>query len=122
MAWEDPANQHHLDHVNELDVFIHHALNVRLQRYQLVRRRPIWALLYLGGEPHWGSGLEFGSRGPGGVAGLCDVEPQFLALLDSLIKSTFGPCDIGQLAHHGAPILRVLGIHHLRLHIEDLEP
>ena len=68
---EDLANQHNLDHIDELDVFVHHALDARLQRHQLIRRRPIWALLHPGGQPHWSSGLEFGSRGPGGIA--CSV-------------------------------------------------
>ena len=27
LAWKDPANKHHLDHIDELDVFIHHALD-----------------------------------------------------------------------------------------------
>ena len=62
------------------------------------------------------------SRGPGRVAGLCDIKPQLLPLLDSLHKSARGPSDIGHLAHHGASTLRVLSIHHLRLHVEDLKP
>ena len=37
LAREDPANQHHLDYIDKFDVLVHHALNARLQRYQLVR-------------------------------------------------------------------------------------
>ena len=36
LAGEDPANQHHLDYVDKLDVPINHALNAHLQRNQLV--------------------------------------------------------------------------------------
>ena len=36
LVGENPANQHHLDHIDELDVFIHHALNARLQCYRLI--------------------------------------------------------------------------------------
>ena len=55
------------------------------------------------------------------AAGFCNVEPLFLPFLDSLHKSAFWPGDIGQLTHHGASALHVLAIHHLRLHVEDLE-
>ena len=37
LARKDPADQHHLDDVKELDVPGHYTLNARLQRYQLVR-------------------------------------------------------------------------------------
>ena len=37
LARKDPANEHHLDHVDKLDVLVHHALDARLQRCQLVR-------------------------------------------------------------------------------------
>ena len=36
LAWKDPANKHHLDHIDELDVLAYHALDARLQCYQLV--------------------------------------------------------------------------------------
>ena len=36
LARKNPADQHHLDDINELHVLGHHALNARLQRYQLV--------------------------------------------------------------------------------------
>ena len=32
LARKDPANKHHLDHIDELDVLVHHALDARLQR------------------------------------------------------------------------------------------
>ena len=41
LAWKDPVNKHHLDHIDKLDVLVHHALDVRLKRCQLVRRRPV---------------------------------------------------------------------------------
>ena len=37
LARKNSVNQHHLDYVNKLDILGHHALNTRLQRYQLVR-------------------------------------------------------------------------------------
>ena len=37
LARKNPTNQHHLDYVSKLDILGHHALNTRLQRYQLVR-------------------------------------------------------------------------------------
>ena len=36
LAWKDPANKHHLDHIDELDVLVYHALDARLKRCQLV--------------------------------------------------------------------------------------
>ena len=32
LARKDPVNKHHLDHIDELDIFIHRALDARLQR------------------------------------------------------------------------------------------
>ena len=45
LARKDPANKHHLDHIDNLDIFVYHAPDARLKRCQLVRRRPIQALL-----------------------------------------------------------------------------
>ena len=36
-AWKDPANKHHLDHIDKLDILVYHAPDVRLKRCQLVR-------------------------------------------------------------------------------------
>ena len=32
LARKDPAKKHHLDHIDKLDVLVHHALDARLQR------------------------------------------------------------------------------------------
>ena len=45
LARKDPAKKHHLDHVDELDVVVHHAPNARLGHGHLVRRRLVQALL-----------------------------------------------------------------------------
>ena len=45
LAWKDPAIEHHLDHIDKLDVLVDHALYARLQRCQLVRRSLVQALL-----------------------------------------------------------------------------
>ena len=37
LAWKDPAIEHHLDHIDKLDVLVDHALYARLQRCQLVQ-------------------------------------------------------------------------------------
>ena len=36
LARKDPAKKHHLDHIDELDVLVHHALDARLQRRYLI--------------------------------------------------------------------------------------
>ena len=45
LARKDPAKKHHLDHIDKLDVLVYHAPDARLKRGQLVRRRPVQALL-----------------------------------------------------------------------------
>ena len=95
---------------------------MRLQRNQLIGRTPVRTLLDPGGESHGSAGAEFGSCGPGGAAGLRDIEPLFLPLLYCIHKSAFRSGDDGQLTHRGSSALRVLAFHHLRLHIEDFEP
>src|SRR4051812_14999945 len=95
LAWENQANQHHLDHIDELDVLGYHALDARLQCYQLIGRTPVRTLLDPGGESHGGTGAEFGSRGPGGATGFCDLEPLSLSLLHCLHESTFRPGYVG---------------------------
>ena len=45
LARKDPAKKHRLDHIDKLDVLVYHALDARLKRWQLVRRRPVQALL-----------------------------------------------------------------------------
>ena len=36
LARKDPAKKHHLDHIDKLDILVHHTLDARLQRSQLV--------------------------------------------------------------------------------------
>ena len=36
LAWKDPADKHDLDHVDKLDVLVHHALDTLLERSQFV--------------------------------------------------------------------------------------
>ena len=45
LARKDPANKHHLDHIDKLDILVYHAPDACLKRCQLVRRRPVEALL-----------------------------------------------------------------------------
>ena len=122
LAREYPADEHNLDYVGELELLVHHALDARLQRCQLVRRRPIQALLFPGGEPRGDSGSEFGGRHPVGVAWLGDVEPPRLPSFYGLRKGAVKPCDVGHSAHHGPFALRLLASYHLRLHAESLQP
>ena len=75
LARKDPANKHHLDHVDELDILVYHVLDTLLESVQLHRCTPVQTLLWPGGESHRGSGPEFESRGLGGVAQLSDIEP-----------------------------------------------
>ena len=37
LARKDPANKHHLDHIDKLDILVYHAPVARLKRYQLVQ-------------------------------------------------------------------------------------
>ena len=41
LAWKDLAKEHHLHHIDKLDVLVDHALYAHLQRCQLVRRGPV---------------------------------------------------------------------------------
>ena len=69
LAREDPAEEHDLDHVDELDFLAHHVLDAGLESGQLYRRTPGHALLFPGGEPRGDSGSKFGGRHPVGVRG-----------------------------------------------------
>ena len=72
---ENPAEEHDLDHIDELDFLAHHVPDAGLESGQLYRRTPGQALLFLGSEPRGDSGSKFGGRHPVGVARLSDVEP-----------------------------------------------
>ena len=56
---ENPAEEHDLDHVDELDFLAHHVFDARLESGQLYRGTPGQALLFPGGEPHGDSGSKF---------------------------------------------------------------
>ena len=86
LARQNSANEHDLDHIDKLDVLVLHAQDAGLESGKLCRFTPGQALLFLGGEPHGGSGPEFGGRRPVGVAWLDDVEPPRLPPFHSLRK------------------------------------
>ena len=67
LTWEDPAEEHDLDHVDELDFLAHHVFVACLEFGQLYQGTPGQALLFPGGEPHGDSGSKFGGRHPVGV-------------------------------------------------------
>ena len=48
LAWQNPANEHDLDHVDKLDVLVLHALDAVLESSQLCRFAPGQALLFPG--------------------------------------------------------------------------
>ena len=56
---ENPAEEHDLDHVDELDFLAHHVLDAGLESGQLYRRTPGQALLFPGSEPRGDSGSKF---------------------------------------------------------------
>ena len=45
LAWKDPAKKHHLDHIDKIDVLVHHSPDAGLQHGHLVRQRPVQAPL-----------------------------------------------------------------------------
>ena len=122
LTWVDPAEEHDLDHVDELDFLARNVPDTGLESGQLYRGTPGQALLFPGGEPCGDSGSEFGGRHPAGVARLGDVEPPRLPPLYGLHIGAFKPGDIRHLAHHDASALRLLADHHLRFDIEGLQP
>ena len=68
LAWENPADEHDLDHVNQPEL-LHQLLDTGLESRQLLRTTPQQALLFPGGElrgiPDLNSGAaaHAGSRG-----------------------------------------------------------
>ena len=71
-AQKDSAGEHNLDHVDKLDLLVHHVFDLVLKSCQLCRFAPGQALLFPRGEPHGDSG---GGRHPIGIAWLGDLEP-----------------------------------------------
>ena len=119
---ENPAEEHDLDHVDELDFLAHHVPDIGLESGQHYRGTPGQAFLFPGSEPHGDPGSKFGGRHPVGVAWLGDVEPPRLPPLYGLHIGAFKPGDVRHFPHHGASALRLLAAHYLRLDIEGLQP
>ena len=122
LARKDPAEEHNLDHVDELDFLVRHVLDAGLESDQLYRRTPGQALLFPGSEVREDSRSKFGGRRPVGVARLSDVEPPQLPPLYGLHIGAFEPGDVRHLAHHGASTLYLLADHHLPFDIKSLQP
>ena len=122
LAWENPADEHDLDHVDKLELLVHQGLETGLESGQLFRTTPQQALLLPGSEPHGDARSEFGDRCPFRVTRLGDVEPPRLPPFDGFHEGALEPSDVGHLAHHGASALRLAALHNLRLDIEGLEP
>ena len=120
LARKNPADKDDLDHVDMLDFLVLHILDAVLEPGQLCRFAPGQILLFLGGEPHGGSGSEFGGHRPVGATRLGDVEPPQLPPLHSFRKGSVKLGDVGHLAHHGTSALRLAAAHYLRLDIEGL--
>ena len=72
LTQEDPAEEHDLDHVDELDFLAHHILDAGLESDQLYRGTPGQDLLFPGGEPHGDAGSKFGGRRRVGIEGVLD--------------------------------------------------
>ena len=91
LARKDPAEQHNLDHVDELYFLVRHVLDASLESGQLYRRTPGQALLFPGDEPRGDFRSKFGGRHPVGVMRLGDVEPSRLPPLYGLHEGAFEP-------------------------------
>ena len=122
LAREDPADEHDLDHVDELGLLVHKVLDAGLEFGQLLRITPCQALLFLGGEPCGDTIFEFGGRCPFWVTRLGHIEPPRLPPFDGFHEGALEPCDVGHLAHHSASALRLAAAHYLRLDIKSLQP
>ena len=119
---ENPAEEHDLDHVDELDFLAHHVPDAGLESGQLYRGTPGHVLLFPGGEPCGDAKSEFGGHCPFRVTRLGDVEPPRLPPFDGFHKGALEPCNVGYLAHHGTSTLCLAAAHDLRLDAEDLQP
>ena len=75
LARENPANEHDLDHIDELDLLVPHTSDAGLESGQLRGFTLGQALLLPRSEPRGDSGSEFGGHHPIGIARLGDVEP-----------------------------------------------
>ena len=97
------ADEHDLDHVDNLDFLVHHIFDAILKSCQLRRFTPGQALIFPGGEPHGGSRSEFGGRPPVGVTWLGDVEPPRLPSFYGLREGAVGPGNVGHPRSPSSP-------------------
>ena len=65
---EDSMDEHNLDYIDKFELLVHQGLDACLESGQLSFFTPRQARLFLGHEPRWGSGPEFGGCDPFGVA------------------------------------------------------
>ena len=93
LAWENPADEHDLDHVDEPELIAHQLLDAASESRQLLRIAPQQALLFPGGELHGDARSKLGGRRPCGLARLGDVEPPRLPPLDGVHEGPFEPKD-----------------------------
>ena len=91
LAWEDSADEHDLDYIDELDLLVHKVLDAGLESGQLFQITPRQALLFLGSELCGDARPEFGGRCPFRVTRLGDVEPPRLPPLYGLHEGAFEP-------------------------------
>ena len=82
LAREDPAGEHDLDYIDELDLLVHKILDAGLESGQLFRITPCQARLFPRGEPCREARSEFGGCCPFRVTRLGDVEPPRLPPFD----------------------------------------
>ena len=119
---EDPADEHDLDCVDELDLPVYQIFDAGLKSGHFCRITPRHARLFPRREPCGDARSEFGGRCPFRVTRLGDIEPPRLPPFDGLYVGALKPCNVGYLAHHGASALRLTSTHDLRLDAEDLQP
>ena len=50
LAWENPADEHDLDHIDEPELIAHQLLDAGSESRHLLRIAPLQALLFPGGE------------------------------------------------------------------------
>ena len=50
LAWENPADEHDLDHIDEPELIVHQLMDTGSESRQLLRTAPPQALLFPGGE------------------------------------------------------------------------
>ena len=91
LAREEPADEHDLDYVDELDLLVHKVLDAGLESGQLFLITPCQARLFPRGEPCREARSEFGGRHPFRVTRLGDVEPPRLPPLYGIHEGALEP-------------------------------